>query len=314
MSNRIFTVLVVPERSSQVRRYKIQERTLKRVAAGAAVAFVFLGVLAVNYVHIATQSSQNGVLKDENIMLRARLRLVQEEIARIDNTLQRIDRFATKIRAITQLNDPQRNLAMGPVSADADLRAREVLFASGERTEFADELLDSNVAMRLVDSQLDATSTGALQQEQGLRDLAEFFQADSALLATTPSIRPVGSRLLTSGFGPRTDPYTNHEVMHKGADFAADYGSEILAPADGLVIFSGTRGGYGKTLVVDHGFGVQTHYAHLSRFVAEVGAYVRRGQLLAHVGNTGRSTGSHLHYEVRFNGIPQDPLRFVLTD
>jgi murein DD-endopeptidase MepM/ murein hydrolase activator NlpD len=100
--------------------------------------------------------------------------------------------------------------------------------------------------------------------------------------------------------------------MHKGIDFAADHGADVTAPADGLVIFVGNRGGYGKAVVIDHGYGIQTHYGHLSGYRVEIGQRVKRGQIVAAVGNTGRSTGTHLHYEVRYNGIPQDPEKYIL--
>src|SRR5690606_33838645 len=121
---------------------------------------------------------------------------------------------------------------------------------------------------------------------------------------TTPSIRPVQSKLVTITFGVRTELYTSRRVMHKGMDFAADRGADVFAPSDGVVIYAGLRGEYGKTVVIDHGFGVQTHYAHLSDYSVEKGAQVRRGQVIGAVGKTGRTTGVHLHYEVRINGIP----------
>ena len=103
--------------------------------------------------------------------------------------------------------------------------------------------------------------------------------------------------------------------MHKGIDFLADLGADVFAPADGRAIFVGPRGaGYGETLVLDHGFGVQTLFAHLDRSDVALGALVRRGEVVAHVGHSGRSTGAHLHYEVRFNGMPFDPERFLLDD
>ncbi|MEO1171756.1 MAG: M23 family metallopeptidase, partial [Myxococcota bacterium] len=159
---------------------------------------------------------------------------------------------------------------------------------------------------------VDDAETRSLREEQAIRELHNFFTDEPGLLASTPSVRPTRSKLLTSTFGERMDPYTNRRVMHKGVDFAADHGSDVVAPADGMVIFAATRGAYGKTLVLDHGYGIQTHFSHLSDFSAEVGQTVRRGDVIAAVGNTGRSTGPHLHYEVRFNGIPQDPELFIL--
>jgi murein DD-endopeptidase MepM/ murein hydrolase activator NlpD len=117
---------------------------------------------------------------------------------------------------------------------------------------------------------------------------------------------------VTSSFGRRRDPIFKTWLMHKGLDLGGHTGMDITAPADGIVIYTGWRGGYGKTVVVDHGFGLQTHYAHLSDYRVQVGQRVRRGEVLALMGSTGKSTGPHLHYEVRSNGQPLDPIRFIL--
>jgi murein DD-endopeptidase MepM/ murein hydrolase activator NlpD len=313
MNNKTYTVLIVPERSSHVRRLKVPQRLLVQGAAAAVALCTLISFLTVHYAFVVDQAAQNPALKDENILLKTRLRVVQDELSRIDATLLRIDQFAAQVRAITQLNDPERSLAMGPVSPSSGGRAPEVLYSKGERIDYEDEVMDSKLALRMIDSNLDHVEGESLKQEDNVRSLREHFAEHDALLSNTPSIRPTRSRLLTSPFGTRTDPYTDHPVMHKGIDFAADHGADVIAPGDGMVIFVGTRGdGYGKVVVLDHGFGYQTHFAHLSDYRVMVGQQVTRGQPIAAVGNTGRTTGAHLHYEVRFNGVPQDPETFIL--
>jgi len=108
------------------------------------------------------------------------------------------------------------------------------------------------------------------------------------------------------------DPYSAERVMHQGLDVATPYGQAVFAPSEGTVVFTGTEGGYGKVLVIDHGYGVKTRYGHLSEITVREGERVKRGAKVAAVGNTGRSTGPHLHYEVRVNGIPENPRKFVL--
>ena len=313
MISRLYTILIVPERSAKVRRLKISHQRLVQLAFAGVGLLALATFMSVHYAFIVSRAAENTALKARNLELRTQLRGLQEEIVRIDVTLQRIDQFATRVRAITQLNDPARNLAMGPVSTDPNGKTPEVLYAKGERIEFEDEILDSKLAMRLADASVDATAGESVRQQDNMRQLHDALAEQDLLLATTPSIRPTASRLLISGFGARTDPYTDQQVMHKGIDFAADLGAQVMAPADGLVVFVGNRGsGYGKTVVIDHGYAMQTHYAHLAEFKVEVGQMVRRGQGIASVGNTGRTTGAHLHYEVRFDGIPQDPERFIL--
>ena len=112
----------------------------------------------------------------------------------------------------------------------------------------------------------------------------------------------------------RLDPYTSERVMHAGMDIAGPHGKEVIAPSDGTVVFAGLEGGYGNVLVIDHGYGIKTRYGHLSAVKVKAGEKVKRGQIIAALGNTGRSTGPHLHYEVRVNGIAQNPRKFLLDD
>lgn len=141
--------------------------------------------------------------------------------------------------------------------------------------------------------------------------LAYFFDA-SQLLSATPSIRPVPVAWLSSSFGVRRHPIFGTLLMHKGLDLAGYVGLTVIAPATGKVVFTGVRGGYGRVVVLDHGYGMQTHFAHLSRSLVKVGETIRRGEPIAEMGSSGNSTGPHLHYEVRHRGQPLDPRRFIL--
>ena len=311
MTKKVYTIMVVPEDSAQIRRFKIAHRTLLKLALSGVLLLGALCFGIVNYVYVMNQSSENRAIKNENVLLQTRLRLAQDEINRVDDQLERIGQFAQRLRGITQLNDPERKLAVGPVNT-VDQDQPQVLYIPGERIEFEDEIIDSNVALGLIDAALEEVDEKAAVQERSMRELNDYFTQDVSLLASMPSIRPNASMLTTSLFGPRTDPYTNRKVMHKGVDIAAEHGSDVYVTGDGVVVFAGNRGGYGKSLVVDHGFGFQTHYTHLSAYQVSVGQDVKRGQTIGAVGNTGRSTGPHLHYEVRINGVPQDPLRFMI--
>lgn len=139
--------------------------------------------------------------------------------------------------------------------------------------------------------------------------LERMAQAESLLLAV-PSRAPAPGTL-SSGFGIRRDPFNGAAAMHAGLDFTGPHGSPIRAAAPGRVSFTGTQPGYGNVVEIDHGHGLMTRYAHLSRFAAREGQRVDAGQLIAHMGSTGRSTGTHLHFEVRVNGAAVNPRRFL---
>ena len=131
------------------------------------------------------------------------------------------------------------------------------------------------------------------------------------MVMALPSFKPAEVIRLSSGFGYRHDPFTGAGAMHAGLDFTGAYGSPIRAAAAGRVSFAGTMSGYGNVVEVDHGHGITTRYAHLSGFASHVGQAVAPGDVIARMGNTGRSTGTHLHFEVRLGGTPVNPLRFL---
>lgn len=149
--------------------------------------------------------------------------------------------------------------------------------------------------------------------------LDEFFSNDlerierGLMIRSLPISSPV-SGTITSGFGMRNHPILGGRRAHKGLDIAAPTGTEIFAPGRGTVVFSGRKNGYGNTVIVDHGYGYTTLYGHCSKLLVEEGATVSRGDVIALVGSTGRSTGPHLHYEVRINGEHMNPGAFIYYD
>ncbi len=134
--------------------------------------------------------------------------------------------------------------------------------------------------------------------------------ADSLNVSDTPTLWPVIGRL-TSSFGEREDPFNGEGAFHAGIDIAAAYGDAVRAPADGFIQMAGPANGYGREMVVDHGQGITTVYGHLSRFAVSAGQEVKRGQVIGYVGSAGRSTGPHLHYEVRIRNTPVNPHKYL---
>jgi murein DD-endopeptidase MepM/ murein hydrolase activator NlpD len=151
----------------------------------------------------------------------------------------------------------------------------------------------------------------SLLQEQSLEELFEVLKGREIQLAATPSILPVGG-WITSHFGYRMDPFTDRRTFHKGMDIVAREGTPVMSPAEGVVTFSGYNGTFGKTVMLFHGYGVSTLYAHLDDTMVRQGERVSRGDVIGTVGNTGRSTATHLHYEVVVHGVNVDPRKYVL--
>jgi murein DD-endopeptidase MepM/ murein hydrolase activator NlpD len=305
VAKKTYTVMVVSDHHSPVKRYSIQKSFLVQLGVGAVLLVVMAVGATVHYFRVAQDAAENRVLREENVTLRGQLKSVRERIEHIGSTLDRVERFDQKLRAITLLSDPQRNLAMGPTEPEAGITA------PATDTQFSRMAATESTAA--LTSRLDKLSAEATRQEQSLQELQAYFQDQKSLLASTPSVWPARG-WVTSDFGSRLDPYTADRVMHAGLDIAAPHGKEVYAPSDGTVVFAGLEGGYGNVLVIDHGYGIKTRYGHLAKMLVKAGDKVKRGTLIAAVGNTGRSTGPHLHYEVRVNGIPQNPRKFILEE
>lgn len=306
LTKKSYTLVVVPDHAAPVRRYRLQKSFVYQVGGGlGALVALFLGA-SVHYFQVARDASENRILREENLTLKSQLKSIRERIDHIGSTLDRVERFDQKLRTMTLLSDPQRNLAMGPTSAEPNSLTPPLT-----DSEFTQKAATDNP--KVISSRLDKLTVEATRQEQSLQELQAYFQDQKSLLASTPSIWPARG-WVTSDFGSRMDPYTAERVMHAGLDIAAPHGKEVMSPSDGTIIFAGLEGGYGNVVVIDHGYGIKTRFGHLAKIDVKAGEHVKRGQVVAEVGNTGRSTGPHLHYEIRVNGIPQNPRKFILED
>lgn len=169
----------------------------------------------------------------------------------------------------------------------------------------------ADVSLGNMDQQL--LNLAALLSDRGdkLVALETLLRQDNLSKRLLPSIAPVTDGWYSSNFGWRIDPFTGKNAMHEGVDFMAVAGTPIYASAGGVVVYADYHPQYGNMVEIDHGNDIVTRYAHASKLVTKVGAVVRRGQKIAEVGSTGRSTGNHLHFEVRYKGVAQSPVRFL---
>ncbi|MEK6693507.1 MAG: M23 family metallopeptidase [Nitrospirota bacterium] len=148
-------------------------------------------------------------------------------------------------------------------------------------------------------------------REAGLQRLIEFFEGYRTRKSSSPSLWPLKGNI-TSNFGYRESPFNGNKEFHSGIDISCSGGTNISAPADGMVSYTGYSEGLGRFIELDHGYGIKTLYGHLSKTVAPSGQKVLRGQVIGHCGSTGNTTGPHLHYEVRLHGAPINPFKFIL--
>jgi murein DD-endopeptidase MepM/ murein hydrolase activator NlpD len=190
---------------------------------------------------------------------------------------------------------------------------RRKTFSDFAREDEEQEAKALSEEFKKLESAFDSVLQRELAVEMDVQSLATVLLDQRDFLNSMPTLKPTNG-WYTSGFGVRSSPFTNKPAMHEGLDIANHIGTTVLAPAEGIVTYSGPRPGYGNLVTLDHGYGVQTQFGHVSRFYVRVGEKVKRGDRIAAVGNSGRSTGPHVHYEVRVNGIPVDPYYYILED
>ncbi len=304
--------MVVPDRSSSVRRFRVSRKALYFGLGSIGLVFLFLIGGIVHYGMFVGKVQENRDLRGENLELRNQLVDLHQKVSSIQAVLDRVERFDAKLRAITQLHDPKRHLAMGAYSATNPSDQ----FAEG--LEGVDPLVraiadNPHMAISLIGQNLEELASEAEKREGSIRQLETYLRGQKVRLASTPSIWPAHG-WVTSGFGIRVDPYTGKRAMHRGLDVANQIGVPVIASARGVVTFRGVDGGFGKVLVVDHGYGIRTRYGHLDEFKVQLGEHVERGSEIGTIGNSGRSTGPHLHYEVEVNGICENPKNFILEE
>jgi murein DD-endopeptidase MepM/ murein hydrolase activator NlpD len=308
--SRHLTIMIMPETSAdEVRRIRIARRSIA-LAIGAVVAVVTAAVGSLAYAAwLVDEAREVESLRAENTVLRARIVGFDERLEGLTGVVDGVRHFETKLRALTMISDPERNLAMGPVGEPAIEGA-----PAPEADRLRRDLIsDPNDATIQVAQRLEWVERAAQDLEGSARGLSVLLEGQQQKLSATPSRKP-NRGYMTSGYGMRIDPFTGLANLHTGIDFSAPSGAPVTATADGVVILAGKQGGLGTMVEIDHGSGLVTGYAHLQATHVKVGEKVKRGHLIGEVGNTGRSTGPHLHYEIRINGIPQDPRRFILED
>ncbi len=294
---------MTPERSGKARYFVVQRRWIRAAVLGSVVLGLGLVLVSVAGFRGWWQGRQVSQGEDRSVALRAQVEKTQEKMAALAQRLEQVDALEERLRELAQLSDPSRRLAIGPVD-DPE---------AGQESPWGDREhpLLKQAREHLMAERMDGLLEEANHQVEQLESLARHFEAMQARLAATPAVRPTKG-WLTSRFGERRDPMTGRNAMHRGIDFAASIGTPIISPADGSVVKVEEQKGYGLVVMVDHGFGMMTKYAHLADAAVRAGDTVRRGDRIGSVGMSGRSTGPHLHYEVLVDGVAADPEYFIL--
>ncbi|HXU37919.1 MAG TPA: M23 family metallopeptidase [Blastocatellia bacterium] len=276
--NRIYTVLISPSRTSKVRQLSIHRNIIR-----GGVTFFVVALLLVTY----------GVA-----------RLGQHEALNL-----RYLSVKAENESLKQTNDAYQNSyakLKGQISYIEDMSKELARSAKMQHSPETDDLVGIGGPETVV-----ALDKAADHLEREVRHISDRLHSDVLRLASIPRGLPVNG-YITDGFGMRRNPFNGEgREVHEGLDIAVDFGTPVAATADGLVIYAAPHAGYGNLVIVYHSNGITSRYGHLSRIAVEAGERVKRGDQVGNVGSTGRSTGPHVHYEIRENDQSVDPLRYA---
>jgi murein DD-endopeptidase MepM/ murein hydrolase activator NlpD len=297
MLARRYTLVIADRSTGVLRRVTISVRGVLGVLSAIVGVPILMGLGAK-----WSARTEIGQLRNENTALQVENGSYRAATGELTSQIQSLEDVINDLGARSQM-DPAQVKAMQQLPAIVKSRA-----AGGSIAPAISELAKTPMATP-------EDTFGVLRSLlQGLENRLSYVRRDverrEALAAATPSIWPAHG-WLTGTFGQRSDPFTGEPGIHQGLDISTEKGSPVYATAEGTIGSAAYTGDYGNMIVVDHGFGLATRYGHLSGFAVKVGQRVQRGQVIGYVGSTGRSTGSHLHYEILANGRPTNPLQLL---
>lgn len=288
MSGRFSTIIFVPHAKAKFRKMRISHRVLGTASFMLGTSLVLSLFFSVQYFTSLSQSHELNRLKKENRELQLANEQFSKSVEDLQTELKSVEERTRKLAIVAGI-DPEEMQTPGGVGG------------LGSETAIGNPYQD----------EIDRMSFRSRRIETDLSVLERRLKERDRLWSSTPSITPVRG-LLTDGFGGRSDPFTGRPADHAGVDISTNHGRPVIAPADGVVAKAEWASGYGKVVYLSHGYGYSSRYGHLSKIGVKPGQKVKRGEVIGYVGSTGRSTGPHLHYEVRVNGKPVNPLEYVL--
>ncbi len=301
MAGKFYTLMILPESTGQMRKHRIPKSLVK----GAVASVVVLVCVAAGFVYSYVQLNQKAVRLEEYRQgynqQRVHLQILEKTVGKFKKELTDLTKSNRKFRIMVGLPEGKGLQQVSGIGGEGE---------GATFQEFIQQCEDALLKKLYAD--LEQIKLDISQEQNNLQEITETVKDKTSLLTSTPSIRPT-SGWMTSGFGYRRSPFTGRREMHKGLDIASRFGTPIVAPADGIVTYAGRKGSLGKVVVLEHGYGYSTRFGHISKLLVRVGEHIKRGQIVAKVGTTGRSTAPHLHYEVRLNGVAVNPYNYILN-
>jgi murein DD-endopeptidase MepM/ murein hydrolase activator NlpD len=304
MPKHFYTLLIIPhKKKDSVKKFLATPIHFRIVSVVSVVLFCFFGYCAVDYLTIKLEQMELANLRQLASTQQEQIDTLQDKISFFDRQLADLKQIDEKIRNMaSELTGKSRK-----PSRKEDAKSREQVLGIGGPMP-ADEA--GRDKLTGLNRRMDRLLEDASARERSLAELQEYLRAQRSIAAVTPSILPVAG-WVTSEFGRRTNPFGGRGEFHTALDIATKLGAPIQAPADGIVANVEKRPDMGLMIQIEHGRGIMTLYAHLFRSAVSKGQVVKRGEVIGYVGNSGRSTGPHLHYAVSLNGVYVNPRNYL---
>lgn len=296
-----FTFMFLPGPNARVRTLSISKSTLKSVFFSFVAVLVLSFYLVYEYNDVKDKVWELQSVREELMQQKAQVQSFALNLLDYKRQMFLLRDLDTKLRRAVSLGPRDKAQQVLGIGGPDELGLQN-LAALGEKKQ--------EEALKEMHQELNLLKGAASRQEASLQLLIEYFEDKRSLYASTPSVWPVRG-WVTSPFGNRISPFSGILKFHEGIDIAAQTGTPIIAPADGVVIKAGFSTGYGNMVEISHGYGIKTQFGHNSRLNVKAGQRVKRGEIISYIGDTGSSTGPHLHYEVRINGLPVNPVRYM---
>jgi len=301
--NKFYSIIIISDATSTNKEFSISSKFIKKVLISVFVLLFIFGFIIFDYLSISFDKEKMINLKTDNKKKEKIITGLSLKMEEFSISLKKMADYKERILIASGLKSP---LALKEVGSGGG----PIIDSSTLKSTTDNILIDKPSNNNILDKALKLTRN-AKKVENTLKYVNSVIDLQKVRLASTPSIWPTKG-YLTDGFGWRTHPFTGKRNFHYGQDIATQLGNDIVATADGFVLVVAHQNALGNLIVIDHGFGFTTRYAHLSGFNVKEGDRVKRGQVIGFVGNTGRSTAPHLHYEVRVFGKAQNPLNYII--
>jgi murein DD-endopeptidase MepM/ murein hydrolase activator NlpD len=290
LRKRFYIFFVARDEAGQLRKISIPVVYLYILIAGIAIGAFSLTGIASSYARMLQKISNYNQLRTEDAQLK-------DNYTRLEQVAKERDIQVASLGSLAR-----------EVSALYGLKSNPTAMVAASTDKIEQSQVDSSLNTLSALKETALTGAASLGISMGLTQnstTADWIRANSA-----PNLWPVEGQI-TGSFGERIDPFNGEGAFHSGVDISASVGQAVIAPADGMVTFANFLGGYGRAVMIDHGHGISTRYGHLSSFAVTSGQYLHRGDTIGYVGLSGRSTGPHLHYEVRIHDTPVNPYKYL---